>query len=125
MLRFFNRLKIPSPTPLPVIGNFIGFMNKGVTKFDDELFKNCKSDIVGYFEGSQPVVICKDVDMIKHCMVKDFSHFANRRVIMKNKFHFFSDILLKFIFRNLNYRSKCLVCKRLKFLFKEFRFYLY
>lgn len=80
MSRYFKRLNIPGPIPKPIVGNFIEFARKGFMTFDIEIFKKYNSDIVGYFEASTPIVLCKDVDMIKHVMVKDFAHFVNRRV---------------------------------------------
>ena len=37
--------------------------------------KNCDINIVGYFEATQPIVLCKDVEMIKHVMVRFFSFY--------------------------------------------------
>ena len=55
-------------------------MSKGLTVFDEEIFDEYESDIIGYFEASTPVVLCRDIGMIKHVMIKDFSYFVNRRV---------------------------------------------
>ena len=65
---------------MPIIGNFAGVMKKGFIKYDEDIFDEYGNDIIGYFEGSTPVVLCRDIDMIKHVMVKDFSSFTNRRV---------------------------------------------
>ena len=80
MYRFFKKLNIPAPVPKPIVGNFVGLVKDGISNFDEQLFDKYKSDIVGYFEGSTPNIISKDVDMIRHVMVKDFAHFVNRRV---------------------------------------------
>ena len=58
-------------------------MSRGLAKHDEFIFEKYKSDIVGYHESSLPIILCRDVDMIKHVMVKDFSHFVNRRVFCK------------------------------------------
>ena len=82
MCRYFQKLNIPrGPTPLPIFGNVFGFLRKGVAKYDEEVFDKYGSDIIGYFEATTPNVLCKDVDMIRHVMVKDFAYFVNRRVI--------------------------------------------
>jgi hypothetical protein len=79
MHNFFKNLKIPAPTPLPIFGNFCGLINKGMSKYDEDIF-NKYGNIVGYHEATSPVILCKDVDMIKSVMVKDFNSFINRRV---------------------------------------------
>jgi cytochrome P450 family 3 subfamily A len=36
--------------------------------------------VFGYFDGPIPNLVITDVDMIKAMFVKDFDHFADRRV---------------------------------------------
>ena len=75
-------MNMPGPTPKPILGNIVGVISKGLVKYDEKVFDDYKSDIIGLYEASTPVVLCRDVDMIKHVMIKDFSHFINRRVII-------------------------------------------
>lgn len=39
--------------------------------------------IVGYFEGSTPVILTTDSQLIKNVLIKDFNYFVNRRVYSK------------------------------------------
>jgi hypothetical protein len=85
---FFNKMGLKGPKPTFFIGNFGDLMTMGVAQYDIEVFKKY-GQTVGYFEGSQPVILTKDVKFIKAVMIKDFSCFVNRRVsfILNLNFH--------------------------------------
>jgi hypothetical protein len=51
----------------------------GLSNYDDEVISKY-GNILGYWEGNRPVVLCADVDMIKSVMIKDSHYFNNRRV---------------------------------------------
>ena len=42
---------------MPIIGNFAGVMKKGFIKYDEDICDEYGNDIIGYFEGSTPVVL--------------------------------------------------------------------
>lgn len=65
--------------PKFLLGNFKELVGNGLSSFDIEIFKKY-GKTVGYFEGTRPVIVTKDVNFLKSVMVKDFSHFVNRRV---------------------------------------------
>nr|QEV83804.1 cytochrome P450 [Brachionus rotundiformis] len=77
-LSFYKKLNIPGPKPWPLIGNIQNVMREGFVKHDIELMKKY-GRVVGYFEGSTPVVLTTDVKFIKNVMIKDFNSFVNRR----------------------------------------------
>ena len=54
-------------------------MTMGISNYDRNIFEKYGKTL-GYFEGSQPVILTKDVKFIKAVMIKDFSCFVNRRV---------------------------------------------
>ena len=79
--RYFKRIKIPGPTPWPIIGNFFSLIKKGLTTHDEELMTEY-GRVVGYFEGSTPNLMITDVKLIRAALIKDFNNFVNRRVIL-------------------------------------------
>ena len=79
MKKYFNKLGVPGPSPKIFVGNFKDMLDFGIANYDLSIFKKY-GKTVGYFEGSSPIIITKDVKFIKAVMIKDFSHFVNRRV---------------------------------------------
>lgn len=79
MCKFFPNLKIPGPKPKFLTGDFIKLISMGLSNYDDEVISKY-GNILGYWEGNRPVVLCADVDMIKSVMIKDSYYFNNRRV---------------------------------------------
>lgn len=77
--RYFPSLNIPGPAPKLLLGNFLDLASKGIVKNDEDLI-NQYGKIVGYHEVGTPVILCSDLDMIRHIMIKDTHYFTNRRV---------------------------------------------
>ncbi|KAL3842938.1 hypothetical protein ACJMK2_020911, partial [Sinanodonta woodiana] len=84
--RFFKRLEIPGPTPVPFLGHIHHIRKKGFTDTDMEMtriYGNC----YGMFFGNIPQLMVTDPEMIKQMLVKQFSEFADRpRTIRFTKF---------------------------------------
>ncbi len=81
MCIFFPSLNIPGPSPKPIIGDFMKLITMGLSNYDEEVIAKY-GNILGYYEGTIPVVLCADVDMVKHVMIKDSYYFTNRRVFI-------------------------------------------
>ncbi|XP_032897020.1 cytochrome P450 3A8-like [Amblyraja radiata] len=76
--RFFKRLGIPGPMPLPFIGTFFHY-RKGLFNFDVECYKKY-GNIWGIFDGRKPVLCIMEPDLIKTILIKEFyTVFTNRR----------------------------------------------
>lgn len=80
MRNHFKKLNLPGPTPWPFLGNFVGVFRNGVVQNDMIVMKYGKT--IGFFEGSNPVVMTIDPKLIKAICIKDFNTFVNRRVIL-------------------------------------------
>ena len=75
---YFKELNIPAVRSFPFFGNFFDIKNKGYRNFETRLVTEF-GPIVGYYEGSEPIVVCTDKALIKNICIKDFSSFTNRR----------------------------------------------
>ncbi|XP_034639436.1 cytochrome P450 3A24-like isoform X1 [Trachemys scripta elegans] len=77
--RFFKKLGIPGPRPLPFIGTFHEYRN-GILDFDKKCFQKY-GKIWGFFDGRQPVLAILDPVIIKTILVKEcYTLFTNRRI---------------------------------------------
>ncbi|GFR89994.1 cytochrome P450 3A11 [Elysia marginata] len=82
----FKQLGIPALSPLPVVGNFFQELKLGPFKFQEEQYKKFKAEkVYGYYSCKTPVLVIRDLDMIRDIMVKHFGSFVNRRVFQLNE----------------------------------------
>lgn len=97
--RFFPNANIPGPKPKFIVGDFLRLIGMGITSYDEEMTKKY-GRICGYFETNKAVILCSDVDMIKHVMFKDSQYFLNRRVNINYSFFklIFMEIIYSYLF---------------------------
>lgn len=80
-LTYFRQFGIPSPVPMPFLGNLIGTV-LGLRHLTDDVRRiyNCddgRSLYVGAFKFSTPVIVLRDIELIKKVAIKDFDHFTD------------------------------------------------
>ncbi|XP_064612738.1 cytochrome P450 3A24-like [Liolophura sinensis] len=74
----FKKIHVDGPTPWPVIGNVHEVLRKGFIEAYDEWFKKY-GRVFGHFEGSHPLLVIGDAEMLREITVKEFNTFTNRR----------------------------------------------
>ncbi|CAN7938412.1 unnamed protein product, partial [Ixodes hexagonus] len=75
----FKDLGILGPTPSLFSGNLSELVEKGAARCFEEWTKKY-GDIVGFYNGGTPMLIVKDLDLIKRIQIKDFGNFHGRGV---------------------------------------------
>ena len=86
MKRFFKRMKIPGPDPKPIFGNFYDLVKEGAPYYELRIMKEF-GRIVGFFEGSEPIILTTDINFMKCMLIRDFNSFVDRRVSTFLKFY--------------------------------------
>ncbi|CAF1359364.1 unnamed protein product [Rotaria sordida] len=76
----FRRLGIPGPSPIPLLGNLLNIIRKGLYLNDIEMVQKY-GNIFGTFEGTIPVIILSDPELLRKVLIKDFHVFTNRRIL--------------------------------------------
>ncbi|XP_012056174.1 PREDICTED: cytochrome P450 6A1-like [Atta cephalotes] len=78
---FWKSRGVPGPRPIPGLGNFKDVMltKKFAGDFVKEIYNTYKNEpLIGIFARKTPILIVKDLDLIKNILIKDFSNFADR-----------------------------------------------
>ncbi|XP_077276291.1 putative cytochrome P450 6a13 [Temnothorax americanus] len=78
---FWKSRGVRGPQPTPGFGNFkdIMFNNLSMGDYTTKLYNEHKDEpMIGIFARKTPILIVKDLDLIKDILIKDFSTFANR-----------------------------------------------
>lgn len=72
---------IPGPQPIVFIGNLKDILLRRVSLADKlrEFYEEYKKEpMFGIFEGTTPILVINDLELIKDVLIKDFSLFVNR-----------------------------------------------
>ncbi|XP_040355132.1 cytochrome P450 3A11 [Ixodes scapularis] len=76
---FFKDIGIPGPMPSLFSGNLSELIEKGSRLSFEEWVKKY-GNLVGFYNGAEPMLIVKDLELIKRIQIKDFSNFRGRGV---------------------------------------------
>ncbi|CAF1330384.1 unnamed protein product [Adineta steineri] len=74
----FRRIGMPGPAPIPLLGEMFNVMRTGMYKNDMALVKKY-GKIVGIYEGTVPIILVTDLDILRNVLIKDSHVFINRR----------------------------------------------
>lgn len=84
MFNYFKDLGIPGPEPSIITGNMDELRKKTPTVAYREWIEKY-GKVVGYFNGSRPVLLVADLDLLKMIQVKDFQDFIDRSLLFQCK----------------------------------------
>nr|XP_033329019.1 cytochrome P450 6A1-like [Megalopta genalis] len=85
---FWKSKDVPGPDPIPVFGNTkdVFFRKKHLGVYIRQLYEKYKNEpLIGIFINSTPNAIVCDMDLIKDVLIKDFSVFDHRGVVINGK----------------------------------------
>lgn len=72
---------VPGPKPLMIVGNFVDILLKrqALATIVKNLYNEYRSEpVFGVYEGTSPVLVINDLDLIKDVLIRDFSLFVDR-----------------------------------------------
>ncbi|XP_018356444.1 PREDICTED: probable cytochrome P450 6a14 [Trachymyrmex septentrionalis] len=78
---FWKSRGVPGPRPIPGFGNFKDVMFTKISPGDylTKIYNTYKDEpLVGIFSRKTPILIIKDLNLIKDVLIKDFTKFADR-----------------------------------------------
>ncbi|XP_037507674.1 thromboxane-A synthase [Rhipicephalus sanguineus] len=84
LFNYFKDLGIPGPEPSIITGNMNELREKTPTVAYREWIEKY-GKVVGYFNGSRPVLLVADLDLLKMIQVKDFQDFIDRSLLFQCK----------------------------------------
>ncbi|EDV26487.1 uncharacterized protein TRIADDRAFT_54542 [Trichoplax adhaerens] len=83
-LRYFKRLGIPGPSPIPIIGTLAADTKDGKGNHEvQQIHLEKYGRVYGFFVGSMPAYVVGDLDIIKNILIKEFPAFSNRAMFFK------------------------------------------
>nr|CAZ65619.1 cytochrome P450 [Cnaphalocrocis medinalis] len=84
----FSKAGVKHFKPLPIVGNMLKILLR-MDHFTDNIeslyFAYPDEKFVGRYEFINPMVMIKDVDLLKKITVKDFEHFIDHRTLVNEK----------------------------------------
>lgn len=80
-LSYWKKYGVKGPKPLPFLGGFKDVLlgKESTTDYFHKVYNEFKDEqMIGVYGGHEPLLILKDLDLIKDVLIKDFSKFAQR-----------------------------------------------
>ncbi|KAG8176922.1 hypothetical protein JTE90_018705 [Oedothorax gibbosus] len=82
-LDYWKKRGIPYVKPIPLLGSVSDFLYKPLQEIEIDRYTKL-GPIYGYFEGSKPHIAVGVPELIREILVKDFSNFQTRRVVISS-----------------------------------------
>ncbi|XP_017888037.1 probable cytochrome P450 6a14 [Ceratina calcarata] len=85
---FWKIRGVPGPKPVPVFGNIKETMLLRLSMADylKRIYKEYENEpVIGIFTRRTPILILKDMELIKDVLIRDFSKFADRGIPVNEK----------------------------------------
>ncbi|CAF3607839.1 unnamed protein product [Rotaria socialis] len=76
----FRRIGIPGPVRIPFFGELFNVIRKGYKTNDSDLVQKY-GNVIGIYEGTTPLILLSDLDLLRNVLIRDSHVFINRRVI--------------------------------------------
>lgn len=90
---FWKSRGVRGPRPIPGFGNIKDVILTRISAGDYlmEVYNDYKDEqLIGIFASRTPILVVKDLDLIKDVLIKDFSKFADRGLFIHEKVRFFN-----------------------------------
>ncbi|CAD1480794.1 unnamed protein product, partial [Heterotrigona itama] len=79
---FFKKRGIPYAKPMVFLGSLWGTKKLSFAEIVEKIYNlKPESKYIGFFEFESPVLMIRDLDLIKSITVKNFDHFPNHRMV--------------------------------------------
>jgi hypothetical protein len=85
---FWHKLGIPYVKPTPFVGNLkeCAFQKVNIGKQLQQIYEeHSDKPYVGIFAFDKPVLLIRDVELVKNILIKDFQYFINHIVFLDEK----------------------------------------
>ena len=84
---FFTRLNIPGPRPTFIFGNFLDIIKSRRLSLTLHEWTRKYGRVFGFFEGTTPILVVSDPDILQEVFIKSFSNFHSRRAFPLEERH--------------------------------------
>jgi len=79
--KFWQKLGIPYVKPTPFVGNFkkCAFQKENIGNYLQKVYEeHIDKPYVGIFSFDNPILLVRDLELVKNILVKDFQYFIDR-----------------------------------------------